>query len=60
MTHSQAFEAFDVGLKRLELQGDTDPAHLLMAQKWRDLAAAKRTDSLKQTKITSFIKRNES
>ena len=60
VTHSQAFEAFDIALKWLESLGNTDPAHLLMVRKWRDLAAVKRTDSLKQTKITTYFKINES
>ncbi len=57
MSHDQAFQAFDIGLKRLESIGNTDPAHPLLVQKWRDLAAIKRTESLKQTKITQYFNR---
>ncbi len=57
VSHDQAFQAFDIGLKWLESIGNTDPAHLLLVQKWRDLAAIKRTESLKQTKITQSFHR---
>ena len=30
----------------------TDPAHLLLVKNWRDTAARKRIDSLKQSKLT--------
>ncbi len=52
-THSQAFEAFDVAFKWLESLSD-DPAHLLLVQRWRNLAALKGSGALKQTTITSF------
>ena len=50
VTHSLAFEAFDTALHWLESLGNTDPAHLLLVQTWRDLAACKTSETLKQKK----------
>ena len=46
--------AFETALTWLEAQGDTDPAHLLLVQKWRTYAAVKCTKTLKQTKSVSY------
>ncbi len=51
---SQAYEALDSTMKWLESQDDTDPAHLLLVQKWRDMAAIKRTETLKQKNYILF------
>ena len=43
---------FECALRWLESQGDTDPAHLLLVKKWRDLAANRRGEAKKQTTNT--------
>ena len=54
VTPHEAFRALDTSLRWLESQG-TAPAHLLLVKKWRDTAACKRQESLRQTNITSFF-----
>ena len=56
VSHAKAYEALGITLEWLEAQGDT--AHLLLVKKWRDTAARKRFDCLKQSKILSFFSRN--
>ena len=56
VSHTQAFQAFEVALQWLESQGTTDPAHLQLVKQWRDQAASKRITSLKQTNLTLFLK----
>ena len=51
----QACEAFNTALKWLEAQTDIDPVHLLLVKKWRDSAARKRGENLKQNTISSYI-----
>ncbi len=56
VTSSQTYEALDTTMKWLESQDDTDPTHLLLVQKWRDKAAVKRTEALKQKKLHLILK----
>ncbi len=51
---AQAYNAFETALTWLEAQGDVAPEHLLLVWKWRNCAAVKRTQSLKQTKLSSY------
>ena len=53
VTHTQAFNAFQTALDWLEAQSDTDPSYLL-ARKWRDTAAQKRANAIKQTSLLSY------
>ena len=55
VSHAQAFDAFETALKWLEGQSDTDPFHLLLVRKWRDTAAQKRVQTLKQTTLLSYL-----
>ena len=55
VSHAQAFHAFETALKWLEGQSDTDPFHLLLVRKWRDTAAQKRVQTLKQTTLLSYL-----
>ena len=55
VSHAQAFDAFEIALRWLEGQSDTDPFHLLLVRKWRDTAAQKRTQTLKQTTLFSYL-----
>ena len=47
VTHAQACDAFEAGLKWLEAQGNTDPVHLMLVKGWRDRAAVLRSESKK-------------
>ena len=51
----QAFDAFQIALDWLEAQSDTDPSHLLLVRKWRDTAAQKRANAMKQTSLLSYF-----
>ena len=55
VTHTQAFDAFQTALDWLEAQSDTDPSHLLLVRKWRDTAAQKRANAMKQTSLLSYF-----
>ena len=57
VSHAKAYEAFGTALKWLEAQDDVDTAHLLV-KKWRDIDAVKRSDCLKQSKISSFFSKD--
>ena len=46
VSHAQAYSAFETALTWLEAQGDSDPAHLLLVQKWRNCAVVKHTQTL--------------
>ena len=37
------------------MQEDIDPIHLLLVNNWKDMAARKRGESLKQKKITAYF-----
>ena len=54
VSHAQTYSAFETSLTWIEAQGDTDPAHLLLVQKWRNYAAMKHTQTLKQIKSVSY------
>ena len=54
VTHADACTAFETALKYLDSQ-NTDPAHLLLVKHWRDTAVTKQIDSLKQSKLTSYL-----
>ena len=53
VTSAEASITFETGLKWLESQEGTDPFHLLLIKRWRDTAAQKRQQKLKQSKVTS-------
>ena len=55
VSNSKACEAFNTALKWLEAQTDIDPVHLLLVKKWRDIAARKRGENLKQNTISSYF-----
>ena len=55
VSHSQACEAFDIALRWLETLPNINPLHLLLVENWRDVAAHKRGDSLKQRTISSYF-----
>ena len=54
VTHTQAFDAFQTALDWQEAQSDTDPSHLLVT-KWRDTAAQKRANAMKQISLLSYL-----
>ena len=60
VSHAQAFDAFKMALKWLEGQSDTDPFHLLLVRKWRDTAAQKRVQTMKQTTPFSYLAQPDS
>jgi len=49
LTRAQAWDVFQCALEWLGEQGDTDPAQLMLVNKWRDLAAQCRAQSMKQS-----------
>ena len=55
VTHTQAFDAFQTALDWLEAQSDTDPSRLLLVRKWRDTAAQKRANAMKQSSLLSYL-----
>jgi hypothetical protein len=55
MSHTVACESLDNVLKWLECRPDTDPYHILLVRKWRDEAAQKRAQSLKQTSLLAYF-----
>ena len=55
VSNSKACEAFNTALKWLEAQTDIDPVHLLLVKKWRDIAARKWGENLKQNTISSYF-----
>ena len=55
VSNSKACEAFNMALKWLEAQTDINPVHLLLVKKWRDSAARKRGENLKQNTISSYF-----
>ena len=55
VSNSKACEAFNTALKWLEAQTDIGPVHLLLVKKWRDIAARKRGENLKQNTISSYF-----
>lgn len=57
VTPAQACSAFDTVLEWLESEGGVDSSHLLLIKKWRNIAAMKHLQKLKQTKIHSFFKK---
>ena len=52
VTHTHSFEAFDC--LTVESLGNTDHTHLLLVQRWRNLAASKRSKTLKQKNYIIF------
>ncbi len=52
----EAFSALDVSLRWLE-QSHADPCHLLLVKKWRDEAAKIRFNTMKQSNLFSYFKR---
>ena len=52
---SELHQRMKTALKWLEGQSDTDPFHLLLVRKWRDTAAQKRVQTLKQTTLLSYL-----
>lgn len=50
----EAFDALGVTLRWLE-QTNADPNHLLLVKKWQDEASMIRSQSLKQTKLSSYF-----
>ena len=55
VTDAEACNAFETGLKCLEAQEGMDPFHLLLVKRWRDTAAQKRQQKLKQPKLTFYF-----
>ena len=55
ISHSQTCAAFCTVLEWMEAQPEIQPAHLFSVQRWRDLAATKRQENLKQQLISSFL-----
>ena len=55
VTHTQAFDAFQTALDRLEAQSDTDPSRLLLVRAWRDTAAQERANAMKETSLLSCL-----
>ena len=58
VSHAQASYAFNTALRWLESQCNVDPVHLLLVKKWRDTAAQKRGENLKQSNLLSYFKSN--
>ena len=56
-SYSQACAAFCTVLEWMEAQPEIQPAHSFSVQRWRDLAAIKRQENLKQQLISSFLVR---
>ena len=55
VSHAKTHAAFGTALEWLEAQGDVDSVHLQLVKKWRDIAAMKRLDCLRQSTISSFF-----
>uniref|UniRef100_A0A5S6QGW0 DDE-1 domain-containing protein n=1 Tax=Trichuris muris TaxID=70415 RepID=A0A5S6QGW0_TRIMR len=58
-SHDTAFRCLETALEWFECQQECDPAMLLCLKNIRDLAAKKRTTTLRQTSITDFFKQNQ-
>lgn len=58
-SHDTAFRCLETALEWFECQEECDPAMLLCLKNIRDLAAKKRTTTLRQTSITDFLKHNQ-
>ena len=56
ITHSEAEEAFSIGLSWLEKQSEATPMKIVLFHELYSLAVKKKHDSLKQTCITDFFK----
>ena len=55
VSHAQAFDAFETALKWLEGQSDTDPFHLLLVRKWRDIYCCPEKSADLETNHSSFL-----
>ena len=55
ISHSQPCATFCTVLKWMEAQPEIQPARLISVQHWRDLAATKRQENLKQQLISFFF-----
>ena len=55
VSHSQAHDSFEVVLKWLESQGDTDSTQLLLGKKWGDKAALQRVKAKSSQKLLIFL-----
>ncbi|KFD50665.1 hypothetical protein M513_08472 [Trichuris suis] len=58
-SHDTASRCLEIALEWFECQEECDPAKLLCLKNIRDLAATKRTTTLRQTSITDFFKQKQ-
>ena len=58
-THSEAFQCLDVAMKWFECQEECNSRQLMYLKSIRDLAASKRSATLKQKSIIEFLIKKE-
>ena len=57
VTHAEAYHHIDQFLTYLRYEGLADPINTATCLRWRDMAAERRAAAIKQTSITSFLRK---